>query len=116
MTQVGRNVLNTARFPGEVPRVSFTNLVAGSTTAAFDLAMGLYEMELNAADGNNPGVCTIYDVNSHVLASVNTSIGDVVGATGEAWFVVGFGGLKGCTINVTQAARNVLVFAKETSP
>lgn len=107
-------VLNTRRNLTDPPLMSFHDLVAGQTTTTFNLSAGLYEMVYNAVDPNNPGVCQVLDANSNVLASVNTTIGMIQDATGHAWWVVGYLGLTGCSINVTQAARNVVIYGKKT--
>jgi hypothetical protein len=112
------------RADGNPPRIAFNNLVAGFTTPLFFLPLGFAELQLYSVDPNNPGVLSLEDQSGNVLFTLNTSVG--VGADGpNANSGLHFSGVPRATgslyfetpalggtyqINVTQAAKSVLIY------
>ena len=91
--------------------VSFQNLPAGFTTGYFILPKCFVEMQLVAADPNNPGVCTLQDINSNTICSINTTVGDIKGVTGSVYAEIPAGQYK---INVTQNVSSVHLYFDDT--
>ena len=100
----------TPRDTSTPARQSFSNLGAGTTTAKFVLPRGLGEMQLFAADPNNPGICTLQDGSGNTIVTVNSAVGDLKGVTGSVYFETPGGTFQ---INVTQNASSVLIYFQD---
>ncbi len=89
------------------PRVSFSNLPAGTTTTNFELPAGVGEVQYNPVDPNNAGTLTLTDPNLFTY-TLTTGIGGIPGATGSVFFQT-LGG-KTFNINVTAAAQSIVIY------
>ena len=93
-------------------RVSFTNLSADTTTAAFTLPAGVGEMQLNPVDPNDPGTCSLIDSASATVGTIRTPLGNF--PRGFGFGVLRFQTVGGAfTVNVTKAAQNVTIYFDE---
>lgn len=115
-------IVVSPRFPGgSPPRVSFQNLVAGATTANFELPAGSGELQWFPADPNSPGVVTLTVPTDNLGAATTSSnsytvtlssgVGPIPGATGSAYFQT-LGG-RTFNINVTTAGSVTVYFADQ---
>ena len=96
----------TPRDTNTPARVSFNNIPAGATTSKFVLPPGFGEMQLFAADPNNPGICTLQDGSGNTIVTVNTSVGALPSFTGSVYFETPGGVFQ---VNVTQNASEVKI-------